>query len=46
MEVRAFSVALTPAFVMEIVCCSMALWMATCADIKIFKTGKVFPANL
>ena len=29
MEVRALSVALTPALVMEIVCCSMASWMAT-----------------
>ena len=28
MEVRALSVALTPALVMEMVCCSMASWMA------------------
>uniref|UniRef100_A0A6B0UX32 Putative secreted protein n=1 Tax=Ixodes ricinus TaxID=34613 RepID=A0A6B0UX32_IXORI len=29
MDVLAFSVALTPALVMEMVCCSMASWMAT-----------------
>ena len=29
MEVRALSVALTPALVMEMVCCSMASWIAT-----------------
>jgi hypothetical protein len=30
MEVRALRVAWMPALVMEMVCCSMASWIATC----------------
>ena len=32
MEVRALRVAWMPALVMEMVCCSMASWMATWSD--------------
>lgn len=35
MEVRALRVALTPALVMEMVCCSIASWMATCEDVRL-----------
>ena len=41
MEARALSVALTPALVMEMVCCSMASWMATWSRWSILSNSSI-----